>query len=51
MFRVSLATIGTVLLLGCNGGREPLFTLLSPRQTGITFENTITTMHHMIIDR
>src|SRR5213594_2845969 len=43
MFRVSLATIGTVLLLGCNGGREPLFTLLSPRQTGITFENTITT--------
>src|SRR5213594_1034445 len=43
MFRVSLATIGTVLLLGCNGGREPLFTLLSPRQTRITFENTITT--------
>src|SRR5213593_3125606 len=51
MFRVSLATIGTVLLLGCNGGREPLFTLLSPRQTGITFENTITTTDSFNVQR
>src|SRR6266576_3243116 len=44
MFRASLASIGLLLLLACAKGERPtVFTLRSPRQTGVTFENTITT--------
>src|SRR5438045_467482 len=32
-----------LLLLACGNGRAPLFKLLSPHQSGVTFENTITT--------
>src|SRR4051812_23514747 len=43
MSRSFIGTIGMVLLLGCGNGRAPLFELLASRQTGVTFENTITT--------
>ena len=45
MLRISLATIGTLLLLDCSRSQrpEPLFKLLSPRETGVTFANTIAT--------
>src|SRR2546423_15119537 len=45
MFRVFMYSIGTLLLLGCGKAAPspPLFRLLSPRQTGVTFANTITT--------
>src|SRR6266536_597589 len=44
MFRASPASIGVLLLLACAKGERPtVFTLRSPRQTGVTFENTITT--------
>jgi enediyne biosynthesis protein E4 len=47
MFRLSLRSIGTlvpiVVLLSCGPRPAPLFKLLSPDQTGITFANTITT--------
>ena len=43
MFRRHLCACGTLLLLGCGKKSEPLFSLLSSRQTGITFSNTITT--------
>src|SRR5919198_137272 len=44
MSRMCCATIGTLLLLGCGpSSSAPRFKLLSPHQTGITFENTITT--------
>ena len=43
MVRSFLGTIGMLLLLGCGNGRAPLFKLLSPHQSGVTFENTITT--------
>src|SRR5919198_1300211 len=44
MSRMCCATIGTLLLLGCGpSSPAPRFKLLSPHQTGITFENTITT--------
>jgi len=37
-----------LLLLGCRReGTPPLFTLLSPGQTGVTFANTITTSDSM----
>src|SRR6266853_220623 len=44
MLRASLASLGLLLLLACAKGERPtVFTLRSPRQTGVTFENTITT--------
>src|SRR2546421_1589016 len=43
MVRSFLGTIGMLLLLGCGNGRAPLFKLLSPHQSGVTFETTITT--------
>jgi len=49
MFRVSICSAGMLLLLGCGKGTPsaPLFKLLSPRQTGVTFANTITTSDTM----
>src|SRR6059036_1071359 len=48
MFRVSTCSIFMLLLLGCRReGTPPLFTLLSPGQTGVTFANTITTSDSM----
>jgi len=47
MSRVSICALGiTLVLAGCRGTEQraaPLFTLLTPNQTGITFTNTITT--------
>ncbi len=44
MLRAPLASLGLLLLLACAKGEQPtVFTLRSPRQTGVTFENTITT--------
>src|SRR6266550_5103126 len=43
MFRPSLVAIGGLLLLGCGKAREALFTLRSPRETGVNFSNPITT--------
>jgi hypothetical protein len=43
MFRVSICSIGMLLLLACGRrSSEPLFQRLSAGQTGITFANTIT---------
>jgi hypothetical protein len=50
MFRATVRSIGVLLLLGCRreaSSPHPLFTLLSPRQTGVTFANTITTSDSM----
>ena len=42
--RKLIAPIAVVLLAGCGGEKErPLFKLLAPNQTGVTFANTITT--------
>ena len=43
MFRPSLVAIGSLLLTGCGSKRESLFTLRSPRETGVGFTNAITT--------
>jgi enediyne biosynthesis protein E4 len=43
MLRPSLVAIGGLLLLGCGKAREALFTLRSPRETGVNFSNPITT--------
>ena len=43
MIRVLITTIGMLVLLGCSTKPEPLFKLLSPRETGVTFANTIAT--------
>ena len=47
MFRASISSIGLLLLLAvasCGGeAAAPVFRLLSPGQTGVTFANTITT--------
>jgi hypothetical protein len=48
MLRLAISSIGMLLLLGCRReATPPLFTLLSPNQTGVTFANTITTSDSM----